>query len=105
LRRAQKELNETDDVTYWDVASYDAARLVADALKHGGRQAADYVKAMAATKICWDTMSLTKSAVRNPTDWTSYSSAPNWTAASKSFNKMFAQIWRHLGRAERCSRA
>lgn len=49
--RAQKELNETHDVTYWDVASYDAVRLVTDALKRGGPQAADYVKAMAATKI------------------------------------------------------
>ena len=38
-------------MTCWDVASYDAVRLVADALKRGGRQAADYVKAMAATKI------------------------------------------------------
>jgi branched-chain amino acid transport system substrate-binding protein len=49
--RAQKELNETHDVTYWDVASYDAVRLVADALKRGGPQAAGYLKAMAATKI------------------------------------------------------
>ena len=49
--RAQKELNEAHDVTYWDVASYDAVRLVADAIKRGVPQAADYVKAMAATKI------------------------------------------------------
>jgi branched-chain amino acid transport system substrate-binding protein len=49
--RAQKELNEAHDVTYWDVASYDAVRLVADAIKRGGPLAADYVKAMAATKI------------------------------------------------------
>jgi branched-chain amino acid transport system substrate-binding protein len=49
--RAQKELNEAHDVTYWDVASYDAVRLVADAVKRGGPQAADYLKAMAATKI------------------------------------------------------
>ena len=49
--RAQKELNEVHDVTYWDVASYDAVRLVADAIKRGGPQAADYLKAMAATKI------------------------------------------------------
>jgi branched-chain amino acid transport system substrate-binding protein len=49
--RAQKELNETHDVTYWDVASYDAVRLVADAIRRGGPQGADYVKAMAATKI------------------------------------------------------
>ena len=49
--RAQKELNEAHDVTYWDVASYDAVRLVADAVKRGGPKAADYVKAMAATKI------------------------------------------------------
>jgi branched-chain amino acid transport system substrate-binding protein len=49
--RAQKELNEAHDVTYWDVASYDAVRLVADAIRRGGPQAADYVKAMAATKI------------------------------------------------------
>jgi branched-chain amino acid transport system substrate-binding protein len=49
--RAQAELNEAHDVTYWDVASYDAVRLVADAIKRGGPQAADYVKAMAATKI------------------------------------------------------
>ena len=49
--RAQKELNEAHDVTYWDVASYDAVRLVADAIKRGGPKAADYVKAMAATKI------------------------------------------------------
>ena len=48
---AQKELNEAHDVTYWDVASYDAVRLVADAVKRGGPQAADYVKAMAATNI------------------------------------------------------
>jgi branched-chain amino acid transport system substrate-binding protein len=49
--RAQEELNEAHDVTYWDVASYDAVRLVADAVKRGGPQPADYVKAMAATKI------------------------------------------------------
>jgi branched-chain amino acid transport system substrate-binding protein len=49
--RAQKELNEAHDVTYWDVASYDAVRLVADAIKRGGPKAADYVKAMAATQI------------------------------------------------------
>jgi branched-chain amino acid transport system substrate-binding protein len=49
--RAQKELNEAHDVTYWDVASYDAVRLVADAVKRGGPKATDYVKAMAATKI------------------------------------------------------
>jgi branched-chain amino acid transport system substrate-binding protein len=49
--RAQRELNEAHDVTYWDVASYDAVRLVADAIRRGGPQAADYVKAMAATKI------------------------------------------------------
>jgi branched-chain amino acid transport system substrate-binding protein len=49
--RAQKELNEAHDVTYWDVASYDAVRLVADAIKRGGPQADDYVKSMAATKI------------------------------------------------------
>ena len=49
--RAREELNEAHDVTYWDVASYDAVRLVADAIKRGGPQAADYVKAMAATKI------------------------------------------------------
>ena len=49
--RAQKELNEAHDVTYWDVASYDAVRLVADAIKRGGPQAAGYLKAMAATKI------------------------------------------------------
>jgi branched-chain amino acid transport system substrate-binding protein len=49
--RAQKDLNEAHDVTYWDVASYDAVRLVADAVRRGGPKAADYVKAMAATKI------------------------------------------------------
>jgi branched-chain amino acid transport system substrate-binding protein len=49
--RAQAELNEAHDVTYWDVASYDAVRLVADAIKRGGPLAAGYVKAMAATKI------------------------------------------------------
>jgi branched-chain amino acid transport system substrate-binding protein len=49
--RAQQELNEAHDVTYWDVASYDAVRLVADAIKRGGPQAADYLQAMAATKI------------------------------------------------------
>jgi branched-chain amino acid transport system substrate-binding protein len=49
--RAQKELNEAHDVTYWDVASYDAVRLVADAIRRGGPQAAGYVKAMAATQI------------------------------------------------------
>jgi ABC-type branched-subunit amino acid transport system substrate-binding protein len=38
-------------VTYWDVASYDAVRLVADAVKRGGPQATGYLKAMAATKI------------------------------------------------------
>ena len=41
--RAQKELNETHDVTYWDVASYDAVRLVADAIKRGGPQATSYL--------------------------------------------------------------
>lgn len=49
--RVQKDLNEAHDVTYWDVASYDAVRLVADAIRRGGPKAADYVKAMAATKI------------------------------------------------------
>jgi branched-chain amino acid transport system substrate-binding protein len=49
--RVQKDLNEAHDVTYWDVASYDAVRLVADAIKRGGPKAADYVKAMAATKV------------------------------------------------------
>jgi ABC-type branched-subunit amino acid transport system substrate-binding protein len=49
--RVQKELNEAHDVTYWDVASYDAVRLVADAIKRGGPKAADYLKAMAATKV------------------------------------------------------
>jgi branched-chain amino acid transport system substrate-binding protein len=49
--RAQTELNEAHDVTYWDVASYDAVRLVADAIKRGGPLAPGYVKAMAATKI------------------------------------------------------
>jgi ABC-type branched-subunit amino acid transport system substrate-binding protein len=34
--RVQKELNEAHDVTYWDVVSYDAVRLVADAIKRGG---------------------------------------------------------------------
>ena len=48
--RAQKELNEAHDVTYWDVASYDAVRLVADAIKRGGPEANGYLKAMAATK-------------------------------------------------------
>src|SRR6201986_5173832 len=48
--RVQKELNEAHDVTYWDVASYDAVRLVADAIKRGGPKAVDYLKAMAATK-------------------------------------------------------
>jgi branched-chain amino acid transport system substrate-binding protein len=49
--RVQKELNEAHDVTYWDVASYDAVRLVANAIKRGGPKAADYLKAMAATRI------------------------------------------------------
>ena len=49
--RVQKELNETHDVTHWDVASYDAVRLVADAIKRGGPKPADYLKAMAATNI------------------------------------------------------
>jgi branched-chain amino acid transport system substrate-binding protein len=48
--RVKKELNEDHDVTYWDVASYDAVRLVADAIKRGGPKPADYLKAMAATK-------------------------------------------------------
>jgi branched-chain amino acid transport system substrate-binding protein len=48
--RVQKELNEAHDVTYWDVASYDAVRLVADAIKRGGPQPDGYLKAMAATK-------------------------------------------------------
>ena len=48
--RVQKELNESHDVTYWDAASYDAVRLVADAIKRGGPKPADYLKAMAATK-------------------------------------------------------
>lgn len=49
--RVQKDLNEAHNPTHWDVASYDAVRLVADALKRGGPKAADYLKAMAATKI------------------------------------------------------
>lgn len=48
--RAQKELNEKHDTTHWDVASYDAIRLVADSLKRGGAKAPEYLKAMAATK-------------------------------------------------------
>jgi branched-chain amino acid transport system substrate-binding protein len=48
--REQKDLNETHDVTYWDAASYDAVKLVADAIKRGGPKPADYLKAMAATK-------------------------------------------------------
>src|ERR1700730_2699863 len=46
--RVQKELNEAHDVTYWDVASYDAVRLVADAIKRGGPKPEAYLKAMAA---------------------------------------------------------
>jgi branched-chain amino acid transport system substrate-binding protein len=49
--RVQKELNEAHDVTYWDVASYDAVRLVADAIKRGGPKPEAYLKAMAATNI------------------------------------------------------
>jgi branched-chain amino acid transport system substrate-binding protein len=48
--RAQKELNEKHDTTHWDVASYDAIRLVGDALKRGGAKAPDFLKAMGATK-------------------------------------------------------
>jgi branched-chain amino acid transport system substrate-binding protein len=48
--RVRKELNETHDVTYWDAASYDAVRLVADAIMRGGPKPANYLKAMAATK-------------------------------------------------------
>ena len=47
----QKELNESARRDHWDVVSYDAVRLVADAVKRGGPQAAGYLKAMAATKI------------------------------------------------------
>jgi branched-chain amino acid transport system substrate-binding protein len=49
--RVQKELNEKHDPTHWDIASYDAVRLAADAIKRGGPKAADYLKALAATKI------------------------------------------------------
>jgi branched-chain amino acid transport system substrate-binding protein len=49
--RVQKDLNEDHHPTHWDIASYDAVRLVADAVKRGGPKAADYLKAMAATKI------------------------------------------------------
>src|SRR6202051_3518602 len=49
--RVQKDLNEDHHPTHWDIASYDAVRLAADAIKRGGPKAADYVKAMAATKI------------------------------------------------------
>lgn len=48
--RVKKELNEDHAPTYWDVASYDGVYLVADALKRGGPKAADFVKAMAATR-------------------------------------------------------
>ena len=48
--RVQKDLNEPHDVTYWDVARYDEVRLVAEAVNRGGPQAADYLKAMAATR-------------------------------------------------------
>jgi ABC-type branched-subunit amino acid transport system substrate-binding protein len=49
--RAQTELNEARDVTYWDVASYDAVAPGGRCGQTRGPQAADYVKAMAATKI------------------------------------------------------
>lgn len=49
--RVQKDLNEDHHPTHWDIASYDAVRLVADAIKRGGPKAADYLKAMGATKI------------------------------------------------------
>src|ERR1700716_1763053 len=48
--RVQKELNEDHHPTHWDIASYDAVRLVADAIKRGGPKADDYVKAIAAAK-------------------------------------------------------
>jgi len=49
--RVQKDLNEAHNPTHWDIASYDAVRLVADAVKRGGPKATDYLKALAATKI------------------------------------------------------
>ncbi|MEJ0079218.1 MAG: ABC transporter substrate-binding protein [Alphaproteobacteria bacterium] len=50
--RAQKELGEKHDTTHWDVASYDAVFLIADALKRSSSvKPADFAKAMAATKL------------------------------------------------------
>lgn len=50
--RVKKEINEDHHTTHWDVASYDSIYLVADTLKRSGSvKAADFAKAMAATKI------------------------------------------------------
>jgi branched-chain amino acid transport system substrate-binding protein len=49
--RVQKDLNEKHDPTHWDIASYDAIRLAADAIKRGGPKPADYLKAMGTTRI------------------------------------------------------
>src|SRR6267154_282784 len=49
--RVQKDLNEDHHPTHWDIASYDAVRLVADAVKRGGPKPADYLKAMGASRI------------------------------------------------------
>jgi branched-chain amino acid transport system substrate-binding protein len=49
--RVLKELNEKHDPTHWDVASYDAVRIVADALKRGGAKSTGFLQALAATRM------------------------------------------------------
>lgn len=46
----EKELGGKRPTVHWDIVSYDAVMMVADALKRGGDKTADLLKAIAATK-------------------------------------------------------
>ncbi len=49
--RVERTIGQKHNTTHWDIASYDAVRLVADAIKRGGLKPAGFLKAMAQTKI------------------------------------------------------
>jgi branched-chain amino acid transport system substrate-binding protein len=45
----QKAINAKQETTHWDIVTYDAVMLVADALKRGGPKPADFLKALGTT--------------------------------------------------------
>ncbi len=49
--RASQAVGEQHYATHWDIAAYDSVYLVADALKRGGPDPANFAKAMAASKL------------------------------------------------------